>query len=644
MIISCVCFSFAQEENDVDENLQDSITTRTISWDDNNNFLSNVYLYPTIGNDSIPPYDLYAILKSTVNYTFSWEFQFFANDVVSIAINSTTPCSVYLFSTTATASESFSKSFGHSMFGNVSGNVNWLIRSGGMYKLLVMSQPGYSPGTCNISVGSQTFSNVYINNNIHTCSLGIDNEYNIFTNRTSEDFYLCAFSGTYPGRVVAYNDDYQGSGDFNWGNRSRIKAQFSNPVTAVAVIPKYTSSSLSAISKVRYADLYIGGMKDLTVCPYFPNLKVDDIIRTAPPSIVYNCISWAGGEWLYWEWPLSRYSQYYDQDSLTAFDNFFNAHCFTRSGATSTNSAIDLWANHGEYTHASVKNKAHKYATGYAWESKAGSLSRFMHPRFSLEGDRWNDYGHVVAYYIPDLNCNNAGTVFENSSFSVMEINEINMMKSCLSSSVISSFNNLYEALKEDDTLTNQNDIFKYRLSPYYTQLLTMCLNDQNVLALAYEKLNEGDLMAIILIDGVTLAQNSDVIQQVHNYNDSITNNTSLKRTNLANSIMYSKGVLAKQMNSNPNSMYDDLTYSDDESVFSVNTIGQSIRINFSLQSACNTQIFISSGNGQFVRTVLNEKLSPGPHSIMTNLPTKGIYTIHVSLNGRIYSRKINVN
>jgi hypothetical protein len=638
---------YAQQDTDMDGNQEDSDLPRTYYWDNNVNFPDNVYLHPNVGNDTIAPYVMNAILKSTVNYTFSYGFQFMEDDKVSVSVISTTPCNVYLFSITDPSNQSFSKAFGSNNLGNITGNVNWTIQEDGLYILLVMSQPGCSSGRCTVSVGSQTFSNVYIDNNLHACSLDTNHEYNIFTNRASEDFYLCAFTGSSPGRVIAYNDNYQSTGDFSWGNRSRIKSQFTYPVTGVAVLPKYVLNSSTAPFLVRYADLYIGGKKDLIVCPYFPNLDEDDVIRTAPPTydLTYNCISWAGGEWLSWEWPLSYTSQYYDTDSLTAFDKFFNAHGFTRTGATAANSAVDLWARNGEYTHASVKNKAHKYATGYAWESKAGALSRFMHPRYSLEGDRWNDYGHVVAYYTPINEFVPNEFIYENSSFSQQEINKIDLMKSNLSSSVISSFNNLYQALKGDTTYYRLNDISKHTLSPYYTQLLTMCLNDQNVIALAYEKLNEGDILSSVLIKGVTLAQNADVIQQVHNYNDSITNNTSLRRTNLSNTIMYTKGVLAKQMSPsvNPNSMFEDITYSNDERIFNVKTNGHSIRIDFSLPSTCNTQIFISSGNGQYVRTILNEKLSSGIYYFSANVPSKGIYTIHITLNGRIYSRKIQV-
>ena len=80
----------------MDGNQEDSDSPRTYYWDNNVNFPDNVYLHPNVGNDTIAPYVMNAILKSTVNYTFSYGFQFMEDDKVSVSVISTTPCNVSL--------------------------------------------------------------------------------------------------------------------------------------------------------------------------------------------------------------------------------------------------------------------------------------------------------------------------------------------------------------------------------------------------------------------------------------------------------------------------------------------------------------------------------------------------------------------
>ncbi len=623
-------------------------TPRLILWDNNVNFPNNVNLYPCMGNDSVPPYEIRAILKCNVGYTFNKIFNFSDNHTVSITVDATTPCNVYLFNTSQPQSNSYSIKVPANTLGVVHGTANWTLSQSGEYMLLITCCEGYTTGRCNVTIDLQSFNNVYIANSYYAYTLGTSHEYNIFTNRTNDNLRLCALQGSEPGIIVAYNDDYSGNGDFNWGNNPRIKKQFSNPISGVLLFPEYKTGSLAS-SMIRYADLYIGAQADPTILPYFPRLKLDDALRTAPESYLYNCISWAGGEWIFeenWnfgEWPPSVYSQYFDPNPLTAFDNYFNSKGFTRNGATEQNAAIDLWAQQGVYTHASVKNKAHRFATGYAWESKLGKSIRVMHPRYALKDSIYGIYGDVVEHYTPISSYTHVESVIENTSFSPLEINKINMMKNSLPSSLVNTFNEKYTLMKEDTTFFLQSDLSKYRYSPYYTQLLSICLNNPNVISLAYEKLNEGDFLASILIEGITLTQNMDVASLMWNYNDSLLVNTNIRRTNLSNAIMYSKGVLAKQMNNNYSLMLGNTSYSNDEAIFGLDEMNGIIDISLTLQESTNVHISISSSNGQYTKTIMDKKIGTGEQHFKVAPPQRGLYNIQVILNGRIYSKKINL-
>ncbi len=285
---------------------------------------------------------------------------------------------------------------------NCMATLNVTIPKTGTYYVRVRSDKNAKAGLCNLSINGQ-----YYYENIPLYSIGIrctqDNErvYNSFTCHTTTDPRIWIEEGTsIPGKIVAFNDDYSGSGDFYWGRNSRIKKQYPRAVHAVQV------TAYSSSNPIGDCDLYANCMNS-TIMPYFENLKADDAIQSAPMSKDYNCIAWSGGIWDYWEWPCYEFSKYYvPNNPLACFDNFYSSErypgCsrFTRSGATVDNSVIDLWAKvsgtNRSYTHASVNYGADNNPHGFAWESKPGALARTFHPRYALQG---NSYGQVVEYY-----------------------------------------------------------------------------------------------------------------------------------------------------------------------------------------------------------------------------------------------------
>ena len=617
---------------------------RPSTWDYDLNFPSIVIIYPSQGNDTVPPMALRAILKCSVKNTFNKLFYYTAGTQVPVAISSSVPCNVYFFNAVNPQNDTKSIKISTNYLGSYQGSITWAAKQSNYYLILVMPASGYNSGTCNVTIGNQTFNNVCINNNYHAYAMDNNHEYNIFTNRSSHDFKLCVFEGSNPGKVIAFNDNYSGNGDFNWGTNARIKQQFDNPVSGVAVFASYNNSD-NPSSIVRYTDLYMGCETDTSYCFRYPHLKKDDVIRSAPESNVYDGFSWAVGNWLSLEQPSSVYSQYYDPNPLTAFDNYFNAHGFTRTGATEENAAIDLWQKGDYYSHASVKNKAHDFATGYAWESKLGFGMRAMHPRYALISYGLYGYGNVAEHYTP-ISWPYVATdeIGENTSFSNSEISMINSMKSCLPASVVSSFNQKYASLVNDSNLMTQSDLSTYCSSSYYTQILQLCYSYDNAIALVFEKLNEGDVVASVILKGLTLTQNMDVIQNVWHYNDSLLTNTSIRRTNLANATMYSKGILAKMRGASISTMFEDTSYSNDEHAFSVRADGGQIGITLSLDMSSNVSVFLARADGQYMRTILKKKLDVGDHQFGTPAPAKGIYTVHVVINGRIYSKKVIIN
>ncbi len=205
-----------------------------------------------------------------------------------------------------------------------------------------------------------------------------------------------------------YNDDYSGGGgDWVWGLASRVKKTF----TGIDSV-QYGYVCAYSPTTTGKCDIYLGtensGLHDLEPL-YFPLLKNDDAIMTAPWNDTYNCISWSGGITTRWIWPINAYSTYSctSANPLLCFDNYYNnspvrypgAWNYTRSGATSANSVVDLWKTAAAYTHASVRNPGNNHPHGYDWESKPGKTWRTLHPRHALS--MATGYGFVNDYYRP---------------------------------------------------------------------------------------------------------------------------------------------------------------------------------------------------------------------------------------------------
>lgn len=268
----------------------------------------------------------------------------------------------------------------------------------GTYKIFLTSFFPDRKGKCDININdSIQYNRVPVSYSGLLCS-GIEDmstEYNVFTCNSTEDteLYLLKTAGFNKDVIFAYNDDANFNSDYDWDCNSRLRVCFpTNTITAL--ICPYSSSAPEGI-----CDVYLN-CKDSNIISYFPLLKKDDAIQSSPESIVYNCISWSAGITTDWHWPPSEDSDYYSEDPLEAFDNYYKAFGLTRSGATRENAIVALWGivdNNGdiEYTHASV-TRGDGNVHGYDWESKPGSLMRTFHPCDALEG---LDYGKILEYY-----------------------------------------------------------------------------------------------------------------------------------------------------------------------------------------------------------------------------------------------------
>ena len=631
-----VCFCYlGYSQPDVDVNQGDRAPMIYVPSHD------PIDINPTAGNDSIPPFDFYARLGFTVGNTFNNTYALTADTTLAISLSSTKECIIYLFD--KNNPEDFTLSFAND---SISGNLhlcekNICIPRDGNYQLLVCAS---SIGKCSLHVNDKTYNNVDVANNFIAAPLDTLKTYNTFTCLSSHNFNLCAIDTSSPGRVVAYNDNYQGTGDHSWGSEARIKKRYGSPVSGFIVFANYDYSHFADLA-VRITDVYLGCKTPTTVMPYFPELEEDDAIQTAPASETYNCISWAGGEWDKWTWPPFELSQYYDPDPLTAFDNYFLDRGLTRSGATEANSVVDLWVNDGNITHASVKSFSNEFACGYAWESKAGRLPRFMHPRDALEDFRWSGYGSVQYHYIPVEGFEGEQCVIENQQFTSAEMQYISQRISAIPLARRLNFLLKYNALKNEFNNSAIDNFELLESSSNYTALLSICLSNQDTLCLLYQLLNSGDMLASLILRGATMASNMDIMQYIWNYNSSNTyteNGTRIRRTILSNAILYAKYMIARAQGMNLSQILpDDKTYSDDSRILNVFNCGNGIRISLTLEEDADIIVTMSSDNGRSIRTLLNTHAGHGQIGLETGVLKNGLYVISTHLNGRIYSKKI---
>lgn len=311
-----------------------------------------------------------------------------------------------------------------------------------------------------------------------------------------------------------YNDDYSGGGgNWNWGYCSRIKKDFSGiDSVQYAFVCAYSPSSTGI------CDVYMGnGNSNLPVQEpqNFPGLPVDDAIQSALQTGTYNCASWAGGVTSTWIWPPSSYSTYNCSSGnvLLCFDNYLannpvrypGAWNYTRTGATSATSVVDLWKTAAAYTHVSVKEPGNNHPHGYDWESKPGSLDRTFHPRNALNNANW--YGSVTSNYIAtgtyarsagvqnafesDADAIKAGlAVYDKGELTRMAQDKLSKLVMKVSPAVKNMFEELYRAWDATkETNASQSDPAMYCKNREHAALEKLALRSpKEVLVLVMDK------------------------------------------------------------------------------------------------------------------------------------------------------------
>lgn len=375
---------------------------------------------------------------------------------------------------------------------------------------------------------------------------------NYFTARITGDPYIYLLEGANsPMLVRGFNDDYgTAGGDFPWGYASRIKKQFSQNISWMRV------SAYSSNQPTGNFDGYMH-LSNSNAYQWFPNFKADDAIKTSNASNIYNCIAWTGGRTGNWDWPIISGSPWYVAGNpLASFDNYYLNRCpngnlmncrrypgawnYTRSGATSSNSAIDLWYNPTDetYTHASIKN-GNGDPHGYDWESKPGQLERTMHHRNSLYNLAQGGYGQIQNYYIhngtfapsalggsvaaqgltEEESIRSGLAVQERARLSPQAAVKLSALKKRIPATVAGEFARLYSAWAatwNSPSLAIHGNPLKYAESDEFDALVAFASRHGKALwPLAIERLDRGDFLSINLLMELCLPAHGPLMEDV---------------------------------------------------------------------------------------------------------------------------------
>lgn len=520
-------------------------------------------------------------LNKTFEYSFYKEFYFYSSTIMTFETKKDNPYAsdpvIHFFHKDAPLSKgTWTNDNGGAGYQS---KLNVSINNRGWYCLYIRAYPtGNNQGTSDLYInGSLYMEEIPFNNFGIRCDHSISGELNYFTGHTSGDSRIWIEDQTgLPGRIVAWNDDYNGTGDFNWGDASRVKESF--PVSIRSTHVTASNASNPSIE----CDVYMNYENDGRYY-FYDNFEADDDIKSAEADIHYNCYAWAGG---ITNECIDPVTSIYGVDlsdapdtltrALYSFDNYLGnivasgdvvpryegAFVYSRTGATYENADLDLWHRDrntfsdimwkytGGFTHLSVNSEhSNSYKTppnnhphGFAWESKAGTNVRFFHPRHALyspgEGEghygeidkhyKWTGEvavnGQIVDYTESSKSCftlkesiDKGYTIIKTIKFKKKENHRIEELINNLSNKTINNFMKKYivwSTTWKNQAIKFQSNIRAYANSNEYNHLLKFCQKEgKKVLPLIFKKFDNPYI--INLISDLTINEYKELMEEV---------------------------------------------------------------------------------------------------------------------------------
>ena len=533
----------------------------------------------------------------------------------------------------------------------------------GYYCLFIRSFNKYSTGVCDF----------YFNNSLYASNCAVSGTYvnyfkstsgitNWFTASLTGDSHIWLEDGG--GSLSAENNNNSLESDFSWGYASRIRANLGY-VGGVIV------TSHSSYNPTGNCDLYMNCKNsDIHTSSSFPYILSEDAIQSAVATSDYNCIAWSGGltEGIIWP-PVSGMGQpwWVDGDPLQSFDNFYAdpnrrglvQMPYTRTGATSTNSVVDLWYNENdeEYTHASVRKPGNYNPHGYAWESKPGAFMRTFHPRYALRNTASGQYGNVNKYYRQTSSTKSAMILDESIArgFCVIENIEFSNSEKQLISKVIMDMPlNQVEELKikytkwkktwEKPEIAIHSNPFYYAQSDEYRDFIEYCKKlGKASWPFIFERYEKGDTYIAIAMEDLIIAENKhiwEIVKEKISLKSTATaSGAAIIRLPRTYTMMFIKELLKSEYEVT-NIENDGIIYSNsfDFKVYPNPTnISSQIAFNLPYDAKVSVEVLDLSGKVLSI-PVYNQSLTQGNYKFQLNVPEsyKGMCLAKLRINNNI--------
>lgn len=609
---------------------------------------SQTDIYPTVGNDSVPPYSYRAVLDYPLKRTFYKEFTANSSQGLYIGVSSSTSGIYFLvWKKDAPSEYSISHYFPKVLPGQ--GAIETIyIPSDGVYCIAAVTNSDMEQHA-NISIhGSISYSGtVYVNN----CYI----EYPISANRVADSFtwtpstgcdpVLAALSGGLGGHVVASCDNANLGGNFNWGKNAVIRGAQPEPISGMLVFNRNTSPSTSYP-----VDVYIGCPSLNNVTAHgLPDANLNDVfVSSNRNSAKYNAFSWSAGIWTHFLNINSDFSDANAYSSVSEYlDALYSSLGFTKITSSNCFSMIPMIALWGiddgiepVYKNVSLSGRANGHPHGFAWESKLGTRERVFHLNNQL---CQQEYGQVLCTYgrnVSQINIEpSTCIVIENTPITATEYGIITEQVNYISAADKQNFGSNYNLAKSSLSQSMSNDYSEMDDNPYYLNLVSMCIDNPNIIYLAYQRLANGDDFAVKLIGDIASFSNYLIIDDIMAYNSlhkQSANGSMIVRTPYCNACKYVKRVLGSDANANA-------TYSD-ESMFNVYSDNGKVTVELELDRDSNVDIYISTlGQSPAVLTSKSYVLEKGSQSVSFDTANKGIHTVTCVINGCVYGKKINL-
>lgn len=552
-------------------------------------------------------------------------------------------------------------------------NASVTIPESGVYFVKLRAFKIGATGLCDLNINNQMlYSSVPVSNMaVKLPFIEKTDTYNLFTtNSTGDPMLYLIYGNTYDGRVYAFNDNYEGTGDFNWGNDSRIIARLF-PSDQLKRIFVFSASSYNPVGKCEIYAGFSGNTFDNSFGNQFINLKKDDVLMSAPVSRLYNCFAWAGGISSFFVSPSSILGPDPAFETMVEwFDNYLSYErypgCtkYTREGATEENSVIDLWYRvmNGtkEPTHLSIRNGSDNNLHGYAWESKLGQNERIFHPRYALEGyeNGLQGYGKVSHHYrvipeeseehytleesIADGRC-----VIERVVLDAIQEEYLSEKVASVDASAKNTFTQKYNLLCDAYAKSISSDLYQLSDLPEYTQFISYCNSNNEVRYLVYDKVNKGDINILPAFEDLEIKSHpsGDLrLNVIRKANSLVPNDGAgrvIIRTIATNAKQILKNLLDSEISQSQIKRQKRMMKPERES-FALVSDGGGIIVDIYIPSTSDVRIDVMNLKGEVISTLtVSENLESGNYRYSGNMPGNGVYLVRSIVNGNVEVKKI---